>query len=122
MANLTIYRTEKPNTLGGQWDASYEKFEIPAAGIEMEAEGTYQIPGDFKDEHTVFVVLGTGADATVTVKAGNGYASGEDLVLPVANGKYQFFTLDSARYTDVETGEITITCAGCTILALAPRV
>ncbi len=122
MADLTIYRTEKPNTLGGEWNNTFTELVIPPAGISMSPAGEYTIPSDFKDEHTVFVVLGTGASAKVEVTAGTGYAGSQKLELPVVNGKYQFFTLDSARFADKVTGKITITCTNCTILALAPRV
>lgn len=122
MADLTIYRTEKPNTLGGEWNEAFTELVIPPAGITMSPAGTYDIPSDSKDEHTVFVVLGTGDNAKVAVNAGNAYAGAPAIELPVVSGKYQFFTLDSARFADKVTGKITLTCTNCTILALAPRV
>ena len=39
MADVTIYRTEKPNTLGGTWNADFSEFQIPSAGISLTAAG-----------------------------------------------------------------------------------
>lgn len=132
MADLKIYRTEKPNTLGGDWNATFDAFNIDTAnGVQFTSGASVTIPNDYKDEHTIFVIHGTGAGAKAVVKAGNSYASADDLELNVASGKYQFFTLDSAKFIKVtgETaeekaliGKIVIELTNCEIMALSPRI
>lgn len=123
MAELKIYRTEKPNTLGGEWNADFKTFNIDATnGVQFTAGASVTIPNDYKDEHTIFVIHGTGSGAKAVVKAGNSYAGADDLTLNVASGKYQFFTLDSAKFVDIKTGMITVELTACEIMALSPRI
>lgn len=114
---LTIYRTEKPNTLCGTWDDATNPKVFNTGAIEFKT-GEVTIPNDFKDEHTIILCSKAG---TVTVKAGTGYAGVKDLTLTIT-GDMQYFTLDSSRYTDIETGLITINATTTEIAVLAPRV
>lgn len=126
MAELKIFTTERPNTLCGTWNtetvtdsngshAPYTLFQTSA--VELKT-GELTIKNDFKDEHTIILMQGAG---TVRVKAGNGYASANDLVI-TAPANTSFFTLDSSRYADVKTGEITIVAQTTQVGVLAPRV
>lgn len=118
---LTIYRTEKPNTLCGTWvtdENDPNRFKVFNTGTIEFATGEVTIPNDFKDEHAIILCKGTG---NVTVKKGTGYAGVTDLELEIT-GDMQYFTLDSSRYTDIETGLITINATTTQIAVLAPRV
>ena len=123
MADVTIYRTEKPNTLGGTWNAGFSEFQIPSAGISLTAAGTYTIPGDFKDEHMIILALGGSSAGSIEITKGDGYASpSANKVFAIPQGKYQFFTLDSSRFADTKTGKIEIKATNCSFIVMAPRV
>ena len=57
------------------------------------------------DERTVFVFTPSASSATLTVKAGTGYAGTKDLTLDAAAASTGYaFTVDSARYA-IASGE-----------------
>jgi len=86
------------------------------------------IPADQLDERTIFLVTtAASGGASLTVKAGNGYAGTADLTIPtIAQNKYTFFTLDSARYKNVSgtnKGKIVIVPSATVSMAvLQPKV
>ena len=78
-------------------------------GQAITSSDTITIPADFKDHKTVFVINNTGSGAaSVTIKAGNTYQGVNDLVISAPAG-LSFIWLDSARFVDKVTGEITVT-------------
>ena len=73
------------------------------------------IPCDTMDEKTAFIVTNSSAteEATVTVVAGNGIRSSiGDLV--VASSEYIVGPLDSMRFKNLVTGNITVKISGGT--------
>ena len=73
------------------------------------------IPCDTMDEKTAFIVTNTSAeDATVTVVAGNGIRSsiGNLEVTVPANSEFIVGPLDSMRFKDLITGNITVKISG----------
>lgn len=76
------------------------------------------IPCDTMDEKTAFIVTNSSAaeEATVTVVAGNGIRSSiGDLVVAVpASSEYIVGPLDSMRFKNLVTGNITVKISGGT--------
>lgn len=82
----------------------------PLTGIDIKTnnEGIFIGP-DFKDHKTVFVIKNEDSAAkTVTFKAGNSYQGVNDLAVTAKVGLTMIW-LDSAKFVDKATGEITIT-------------
>ena len=81
------------------------------AGVE-----TQTIPCDTMDEKTAFIVTNISweEDAIVTVVAGNGIRSSiGDLVVKVpAGAEYIIGPLDSMRFKDMTTGNVTVRISG----------
>lgn len=79
---------------------------------------TQTIPCDTMDEKTAFIVTNSSTTeaATVTVVAGNGIRSSiGDLVVNVpASSEYIVGPLDSMRFKNLTTGNITVKIAGGT--------
>ena len=75
-------------------------------GTSIAAEGTADIPADFKDHKTVFVITAA-ADAEVTIAAGNSYHGVNDLVFTAPTGTSVIW-LDSADFVDKDTGKIKV--------------
>ena len=71
---------------------------------------------DTMDEKTAFIVTNTSTteEATVTVKAGNGIRSSiGDLVITIpASAEYIVGPLDSMRFKNLSTGNITVKITG----------
>lgn len=112
MAEITVNRTEKPN--------------VPVA-LELNsltANTEVDIPCEFKDEHTMFIVTCTAA-VNLTIKAGNSYAGVNDEVLALAKGTHAF-TINSNRFKNVsgeKSGYMTVVSDGAaTISVVEARV
>lgn len=84
----------KPNTISGA-----------ITGTSIAKDGTAEIPADFKDHKTVFVITSSGAN--VTFKAGNTYQGVNDLVVAAPSGTSMIW-LDSSKFVDKVTGKITV--------------
>ena len=85
--------------------------------VATNGVATQTIPCDTMDEKTAFIVTNTSAeDATVTVVAGNGIRSSiGDLVITVpVSSEYIVGPLDSMRFKDLTTGNITVKISGGT--------
>lgn len=86
--------------------------------VSNTGASTQTIPCDTMDEKTAFIVTNssTSAEATVTVVAGNGIRSSiGDLVVTVpASSEYIVGPLDSMRFKDLATGNITVKISGGT--------
>lgn len=89
---------------------------------DIAAGDTIIIDAKFKDLHTVIHILGGSAAATLTVKAGNGYAGVNDLVAQIEASGYHTLVLDSARFMNVtgeNRGKIVMTAtAACKIAVI----
>lgn len=82
---------------------------------------------NYKDEQAIFLfTTAASGGATITVKAGNGYAGVNDLTIAVTQNKFNIVTLDTARFANVSgtnKGKIKITTsAAATMAVLTPRV
>lgn len=89
------YNGWMPNTISGA-----------LTGTSVSAGGTAEIPADFKDHKTVFVITAAAA-ANVTFKAGDTYQGVNDLTVAAPAGT-SLMWLESAPFADKETGKITI--------------
>lgn len=113
MATVTvpIKRQDYNSTDPGKQLNGWEPNVISGAltGEYITSADTITIPADFKDHKTIFVINNEDSAAkTVTFKAGNSYQGVKDLVVEAAVG-ISIIWLDSARFVDSETGEITVT-------------
>ena len=108
MADILISRQDyNPSDPGVQlngWKPNLGSGAITATSIA--ASGTADIPADFKDHKTVFVVVAE-ADAVITVKAGDTYQGVKDELIEAEEGTSVFW-LDSAKFVNKTTGKITI--------------
>lgn len=84
------------------------------------------VPCDFKDEFTQIHFLGGSSAATVTIKAGNGYAGVNDEVFEVGSGKYMAMTIDSSRFMNIsgdDKGSVILSVsAACSIAVVEARI
>lgn len=113
MATVTvpIKRQDYNSTDPGKQLNGWEPNVISGAltGEYITSADTITIPADFKDHKTIFVINNEDSAAkTVTFKAGNSYQGVKDLAVEAAVG-ISIIWLDSARFVDNETGEITVT-------------
>lgn len=113
MAKVTvpIKRQDYNSTDPGKQLNGWEPNVISGAltGEYITSSDTITIPADFKDHKTIFVINNEDSAAkTVTFKAGNSYQGVKDLAVEAAVG-ISIIWLDSARFVDNETGEITVT-------------
>lgn len=121
MANVTIpikryqYDATDATQLNG-----YPPNVISSAlsGQAITSSDTIKIPADFKDHKTVFVINNTDSgSASVTIKAGNTYQGVNDLVISAPAG-LSFIWLDSAKFVDKVSGEITVVTTATEKLAM----
>jgi hypothetical protein len=121
MANVTIpikryqYDATDATQLNG-----YPPNVISSAlsGQAITSSDTIKIPADFKDHKTVFVINNTNSgSASVTIKAGNTYQGVNDLVISAPAG-LSFIWLDSAKFVDKVSGEITVVTTATEKLAM----
>lgn len=112
--NITVITTDKPNV------AKDFTFTTLAASDKVI------IPCAFKDEHTMLLFLGGGAEATVTLKAGDGYGAVNDLTFTVPQAGYKAITINSARFKfheGVDKGNVIASVsAACSIAVVEARV
>lgn len=108
MADILISRQDyNPDDAGKQlngWKPNVISGAI--TGTEIAASGTADIPADFKDHKTVFVIDAAAA-GNVTFKAGDTYQGVNDLIVEAEAGVNMIW-LDSAKFVDKTTGKITI--------------
>jgi len=107
------------------------KTTSPNAPIEytytsLAASDKVIIPCEFKDEHTQIHFLGGSAEATVTIKAGNGYAAVNDEAFTLGAGKYMALTIDSSRFKNMygsDVGNLIISVsATCSMAVVEARI
>jgi hypothetical protein len=112
--NITVVKTKRPDEVA------------EFAFTSLATSDTVVVPCDFKDEHTMLLFLGGGSNATVTIKAGNGYAGVNDEVFEVASGKYSAITINSNRFKNVTgdyKGNLVIkVSAACSLAVVEARV
>jgi len=113
MATVTvpIKRQDYNSTDPGKQLNGWEPNVISGAltGEYITSADTITIPAYFKEHKTIFVINNEDSAAkTVTFKAGNSYQGVKDLAVEAAVG-ISIIWLDSARFVDNETGEITVT-------------
>lgn len=89
------------------WEANTPSEEITAAFTSISASGSADIPADFKDHKTVFVVKAAAA-AKVTFSASDGDGGANDIVREFPAGT-SLCWLESAPFAKKATGKITIT-------------
>ncbi len=113
MATVTVpikrqdYNSADPGKQLNGWEPNVISGAL--TGEYITSADTITIPADFKDHKTIFVINNEDSAAkTVTFKAGNSYQGVKDLVVEAAVG-INMIWLDSARFVDSETGEITVT-------------
>ena len=113
MATVTVpikrqdYNSDDPGKQLNGWEPNVISGAL--TGEYITSADTITIPADFKDHKTIFVINNEDSAAkTVTFKAGNSYQGVKDLVVEAAVG-INMIWLDSARFVDSETGEITVT-------------
>lgn len=113
MADILISRQDYRDAaqISASAPAQYNGWEPNVAtgaitGTSISANGNADIPADFKDHKTVFVVTAAAA-AVLTIAHGNGGAGAKDLVLNAPAGTSVFW-LDSAPYVNKATGKINI--------------
>lgn len=80
--------------------------ELEAVATSIAANGTADIPADFKDHKTVFLVKAAAA-ANITFKAGNTDGAANKVVREAPAG-LSLIWLESAPFVDKETGKITV--------------
>ena len=112
--DITVVKTDKPNVA--------KEF----AFTSLAASDNVKIPCSFKDEHTMLLFRGGSAEATVTLKAGDGYGAVNDLTFTVGASKYMAITINSARFK-VHEGDnkglvIASVSAACSIAVVEARV
>lgn len=80
------------------------------------------IPWDMKDERTVLLFLGGAADATVTIKAGNGVQGCNDYEITVEDGVYVAVPLNSGGFKNTygeDVGNVILsTSAACSLAVI----
>lgn len=70
-------------------------------------DSSNNVAEETKDLKTVLVFLTASDSTTITIKAGDSYASCNDLVVELATAsKYYFITLDSAYFKQVNGGKV----------------
>jgi len=113
MATVTVpikrqdYNSADPGKQLNGWEPNVISGAL--TGEYITSADTITIPADFKDHKTIFVINNEDSAAkTVTFKAGNSYQGVKDLAVEAAVG-ISIIWLDSARFVDNETGEITVT-------------
>lgn len=113
MATVTVpikrqdYNSADPGKQLNGWEPNVISGAL--TGEYITSSDTITIPADFKDHKTIFVINNEDSAAkTVTFKAGNSYQGVKDLAVEAAVG-ISIIWLDSARFVDNETGEITVT-------------
>lgn len=113
MATVTVpikrqdYNSADPGKQLNGWEPNVISGAL--TGEYITSADTITIPADFKDHKTIFVINNEDSAAkTVTFKAGNSYQGVKDLAVEAAVG-ISIIWLDSARFVDSETGEITVT-------------
>ena len=115
-ANITPGRARNPQT-------AYEVTGVALATTYKTVDAS-----NWQDERTAFLVVNasTSTDATITIEAGNGYASSEDCALTAAKGKATLFYVDSAKFKNIAgTNKDMIRVKGtadCTLYVLAVGV
>lgn len=93
-----------PKQLNG-WEANTATEELTAVATTIDnSEAT--IPADFKDHKTVFLVIAGSGGATVTFEAGTTYGA-RKVDVEFAEGT-SLIALDSTKFADKITGEITV--------------
>ena len=111
MADILISRQDyNPSDAGKQMNG-WKPNVISGAltGTSISANGSAEIPADFKDHKTVFVIV-AGAAGNVTFKAGDTYQGVNDLVVEAPQGTSMIW-LDSAKFVNKTTGKITVESA-----------
>ena len=91
------------------WEANTPSENIAASGVptSISAGGSAEIPADFKDHKTVFVVTAAAA-ANVAFKAGDSDGGANDVIRQFPAGT-SIIWLESAPFVKKATGKITIT-------------
>ena len=112
--NITPVRTVAPNEA------------VEYAYTSLAASDKVIIPCQWKDEHTQLHFLGGSAAATVTIKAGNGYAGVNDLTFEVGASKYMALTIDSSRFKNMsgtDVGNVIVSVsAACSMAVVEARI
>jgi hypothetical protein len=121
MADIIISRQQYDATDANQkngWKPNVISGAI--TGTSMSSGTTYEIPADFKDHKTVFVIQAQ-ADANVTFKAGDTYHAVKDLMVECKAGTNMIW-LDSADFINNTTGKISVeTSAAVTMFGYEMR-
>lgn len=111
------YITPAKKTVGGiaslanpnEFTDAYDLVSVGTDGAYLARtfDSSNNVVDECKDQKTCLVFLTASASTTITIKAGDSYASCNDLVveLPTAS-KYYFITLDSAYFKQVNGGKV----------------
>lgn len=99
---------------------------VEYAYTSLAASDKVIIPCSFKDEFTQLHFLGGSAEATVTIKAGNGYNAVNDMEFALGSGKYKALTIDSSRFKNLngaDAGNVIVSVsAACSIAVVEARI
>lgn len=110
--NILIVRkdyAEAGQTAGEQMNGFPPNVESGAiTGTSMTGGVDYVIPADFKDHKTVFTAKGGSANAILTINEGDSYQGVNKATINVPSGAIVQFWLDSAKFVNKATGEITV--------------
>lgn len=112
VSNVSVVKSLRPNE-----PTAFTKASISAGNSAKIAEfdATGNVIGGYSDERTLYILENaSNADATITLKCGNGYCGVVDETHTLEAGDFEFFTLDSARFKNVSGAD-----KGCVVIEVS---
>lgn len=100
-----VAHTVEPNELSDSFTFTSVADSTNGAYLARTFDASNNVTDEFKDQKTNIIFYNAStSDATVVVKAGDAYASYNDLSVTVKASSYQFMQIDSAYFKVVSGG------------------